>query len=67
MAPYETIDYSLDLSRMIGGIRRMFSVLMAMWDAIFFFWRKAADFQNVTSMLLKPRETGQNGITGLSS
>lgn len=66
MAPYETIDYSLDLSRMIGGICCMFSVLMAMWDAIFF-WRKAADFQNVTSMLLKPRETGQNGITGLSS
>lgn len=32
-----------------------------------FIWRKAADFQNVTSMLLKPRETGQNGIIGLSS
>lgn len=61
MAPYETIDYSLDLSRMIGGVCHMFSVLMAMWDAIYL--EKSSRFSKYDFYVTK----GQDGITGLSS
>ena len=61
MALYETIDYSLDLSRMIGGMCRMLSLLMARWDVIYL--EESSRFSKCDFYVTK----GQDRITGLSS